>query len=286
MLDALAASPGLWASLCGLLGLLVGSFLNVVIHRLPQIMHRSWRQECRLLLDQEPVDEPPLSLARPASRCPHCAHAIAWYENIPVVSYLVLRGRCSACKARISVRYPAVELLAAASAAMVAWTFGPTVFGVGAIVLTWGLIAASGIDLDHQLLPDAIVLPLLWLGLVLSALGGPVGPADAIIGAAAGYLSLWLVFHAFRLATGKEGMGHGDFKLLAAFGAWLGWSLLPLVILLSSLVGAITGIALMATGRLARGKPMPFGPFIAAAGWLALIAGHELVAAYLGLLTP
>lgn len=284
MLELLAESRGLWAAVCGVLGLLVGSFLNVVIHRLPLMMQRSWRQECRQLLDQPDADEPALTLATPASRCPHCQRPIRWVENIPVISYLVLRGRCRGCQQRISLRYPVIELLAAVAAAAVAWTFGFTVFGVAAVFLTWALIAASGIDLDHQLLPDSIVLPLLWLGLVISAIGGPVPPATAIIGAAAGYLSLWLVFHGFRLATGKEGMGYGDFKLMAVFGAWLGWSMLPLVILLSSLVGAVTGIALMAAGRLERGKPMPFGPFIAAAGWVALLGGPAILDAYLGLL--
>ena len=277
----LLESSAAWVALCALLGLLVGSFLNVVIHRLPLMMQRSWRQECRSLLKINEQDEVPLSLSQPGSRCPACARPIRWYENIPVVSYLLLRGRCAGCAKRISLRYPAVEMLAAASAAMVAAEFGPTAFGVSAVLLTWGLIAASGIDLDHQLLPDSIVLPLLWLGLLVAAIGGRVTAAEAIVGAAAGYLSLWLVYHGFRLATGKEGMGYGDFKLMAAFGAWLGWSLLPLVIILSSLVGAVVGMVLMATGKLARGKPMPFGPFIAAAGWIALLWGEQLVASYL-----
>ncbi|MBR9812602.1 prepilin peptidase [bacterium] len=280
-MQVLLETPAAWVALCAVLGLLVGSFLNVVIHRLPLIMQRGWRQECRSLLELEAQEEAPLSLSQPRSRCPSCARPIRWYENIPVASYLALRGRCAGCGKPISLRYPAVEILAALAAALVAAAFGPTLFGVGAIVLSWALIAASGIDLDHQLLPDSIVLPMLWLGLVIAALGGPVPPADAVIGAAAGYLSLWLVYHGFRLATGKEGMGYGDFKLMAVFGAWLGWSLLPLVILLSSLVGAVVGIALMATGKLERGKPMPFGPFIAAAGWIALLWGEQLVAGYL-----
>ena len=277
----LLETPAAWVALCALLGLLVGSFLNVVIHRLPLMMQRGWRQECRSLLEIKAEAEPELSLSKPRSRCPKCTRPIRWYENIPVLSYLALRGRCTGCKTAISLRYPAVELLAAASAGVVAATFGPTPFGVGAIVLTWGLIAASGIDFDHQLLPDDIVLPLLWLGLILAAIGGLVTPVDAIIGAAAGYLSLWLVYHGFRLVTGKEGMGYGDFKLMAVFGAWLGWTLLPMVILLSSLVGAVVGIALMATGKLARGKPMPFGPYIAAAGWIVLLWGEQLLASYL-----
>lgn len=280
-MQLIVESPTAWVGLCVVLGLLVGSFLNVVIHRLPQMMQRSWRSECRSLLELDAQPEADISLSKPASRCPQCGRPIRWFENIPVLSYLALRGRCAGCKTGISLRYPAVELLAAITAGLVAASFGPTLFGAGAIVLTWGLIAASGIDLDHQLLPDSIVLPLLWFGLVIAAVGGPVSPTDAILGAAFGYLSLWLVYHGFRLATGKEGMGYGDFKLMAVFGAWLGWSLLPLVILLSSLVGAIVGIALMATGRLERGKPMPFGPFIAAAGWIALLWGESLVAAYL-----
>lgn len=281
MIQILLETPSAWVALCAVLGLLVGSFLNVVIHRLPLIMQREWRQECRSLLEMAAADEPELSLSQPRSRCPHCKRPIHWYENIPVVSYLALRGRCAGCSQRISLRYPAVEILAGIAAAIVASTFGLSLFGVAAVLLTWGLIAASGIDLDHQLLPDSIVLPLLWLGLVVAAMGGPVAPTDAIIGAAAGYLSLWLVYHGFRLVTGKEGMGYGDFKLMAAFGAWLGWAMLPLVIILSSLVGAVVGIGLMAAGKLERGKPMPFGPFIAAAGWIALLWGEQLLAGYL-----
>ncbi|WP_279323116.1 prepilin peptidase [Abyssibacter profundi] len=281
MIELLQSSPALWMTTVGVLSLLVGSFLNVVIHRLPQMMQAGWRQECHLLLELPEAPAPSVSLLRPGSHCPGCQRPIAWYDNIPVVSYLLLRGRCRGCDQSISLRYPLVELLTAVLSVLVAWQLGFGLMGGAAIALTWGLVALSGIDLDHQLLPDSLTLPALWAGLLLSVFGGWVSPADAIIGAAAGYLSLWLVFHAFRLLTGKEGMGHGDFKLLAVFGAWLGWDSLPLIILLSSVVGAVLGGVLMASGALRRDQPMPFGPFIAAAGWIAMLWGDAIWQSYL-----
>lgn len=283
MIELLQTSLSLWIGVAAIVGLLVGSFLNVVVHRLPRMLQQTWRQECRTLLElPESAPEPPReSLIHPGSRCPSCHASIHWYDNIPVVSFLFLRGRCRDCKAGISGRYPLVELLTAVASGVVAWQLGFNPYGIAAIGLTWALIALSAIDFDHQLLPDNITLPALWAGLLLSVAGGPVPPADAIIGAAAGYLSLWLVFHGFRLVTGKEGMGYGDFKLLAVFGAWLGWSALPLTILLSSVVGALVGGTLIATGLLRRDQPMPFGPYIAAAGWVAMLWGDELVHGYL-----
>lgn len=281
MIELLQASPALWMTTVGLFSLLVGSFLNVVIHRLPLMMQAGWRQECRLLLELPEQNAPAISLLRPRSQCPGCSHPIAWYDNIPVLSYLMLQGRCRRCGQRISPRYPVVELLTALLSVVVAWQMGFGLAGMSAIVLTWALVALSGIDLDHQLLPDSITLPALWAGLLLSLADGGVTPTEAIIGAAAGYLALWLVFHGFRLVTGKEGMGHGDFKLLAVFGAWLGWESLPLIILLSSVVGAVMGGLLMASGALRRDQPMPFGPFIAAAGWIALLWGDAIWHTYL-----
>jgi len=268
------------------LGLTVGSFLNVVILRLPRIMERDWRRECAELNDQ-PVDTDPetdkLGLAQPGSRCPHCKTPIKPWHNIPVLSYLWLRGRCAACGAPISARYPLVELLTGLLTAAVACRFGLSWELVAAAILTWSLIALSGIDFDHQLLPDRITQPLLWLGLVLSLGGFFTTTEDAIIGAAAGYLSLWLVFQGFRLLTGKEGMGFGDFKLLAVFGAWLGWQILPQIVLISSVVGALLGGTLMLRRRHERNQPIPFGPFLAIAGWIALMWGDEINQVYMTL---
>jgi leader peptidase (prepilin peptidase)/N-methyltransferase len=266
------------------LGLLVGSFLNVVIHRLPRMLEAEWRQQCSELLAPENAAAAPAerySLWWPPSACPHCRHRIRPWENVPLLSYLLLRGRCSKCQARISPRYPVVELVTGLLSALVAWQFGPTLTGAGALVLTWALVALSVIDFDHQILPDVITLPLMWLGLVLSLFGAFVSPETSIIGAAAGYLSLWSVYHLFRLLTGKEGMGYGDFKLLAVFGAWLGWTALPVIILLSSLVGAVVGIALILARGRDRNIPIPFGPYLAAAGFLALLWRDDLIALYL-----
>ena len=288
----LQAQPGLYLALVFLLGLTVGSFLNVVIHRLPIMMEREWRRHCAELTGTAEAEAAaatePYTLVRPRSACPKCGHRIGVLENIPVLSYLVLRGRCSACGARISPRYPAVELLSATASLLVAWRFGLTLEAGAALVLTWSLIALAGIDLDTQYLPDSITQPLLWGGLLLSLASAAVphrslfpDPATAIIGAAAGYLSLWTVFQLFRLLTRKEGMGYGDFKLLGALGAWLGWERLLLIVLLSACVGAIIGVGLIALRRHARGKPIPFGPFLAGGGWVAMLYGDSIIDGYL-----
>ncbi|ROR29699.1 prepilin peptidase [Inmirania thermothiophila] len=281
-IELLAASPGLLALAAAVLALPVGSFLNVVVHRLPVMLMRRWQAECAELRGEPAPRHEPYDLARPRSRCPQCGHPIRARDNIPILSYLVLRGRCAHCGGRIPLRYPLLEALTALASALVAWRFGWSVQTAAALALTWALLALAFIDLEHQILPDPLTLPLLWFGLLLATGGVFVDLQSAVLGAVAGYLSLWLVYHLFRLATGKEGMGYGDFKLLAMLGAWLGWQMLPLIILLSSVVGAAAGIALMALGRHARGTPMPFGPFLAAAGWIALLWGDALVALYLG----
>ena len=264
------------------LGLMVGSFLNVVIYRLPVIMEREWQIQAREYLDQPQADShEPLTLARPASRCPHCGHKIRFYENIPVLSYLLLRGKCSSCGAGISMRYPLVELLTGVLSAVVAWHFGFGWQAATALLLTWALIALSMIDFDHQLLPDSITLPFLWVGLLLSLFPVFVDMRSSLIGAIAGYMSLWTVYQLFKLLTGKEGMGFGDFKLLALLGAWMGWQALPMIVLLSSAVGAILGGALIAIRGRDSQKPMPFGPFLAIAGWIALLWGDRISGAYL-----
>lgn len=271
--------------LAGLLGLCIGSFLNVVIHRLPRMMERDWHTQCAELRGETPSTESDgLNLATPRSRCPSCGHAISASENIPVISYLLLRGKCSGCGQPISPRYPAIEIMSGVFSAFAVWHFGPNFQAVGAMLLLWALIALSFIDLDTQLLPDSITLPLLWLGLVFNLDSTYVALDSAVIGAIAGYLSLWSVFWLFKLATGKEGMGFGDFKLLAALGAWLGWSMLPAIILLSSVVGAFIGIVLIVARRHGSGSPMPFGPYLAAAGVIALFWGKSLTSYYLGLM--
>ena len=268
------------------LGLIVGSFLNVVILRLPRIMEAGWRRECSELsgaTEATPAapDQPALSLAHPPSQCPSCGHRIRPLENVPILSYLILRGRCSACGVRISPRYPLIEGLTAVLTLIVVLHFGLSWQGLAALPLTWGLIALAVIDYDTQLLPDGITIPLLWVGLLFSLFGLFTDSASAIIGAATGYLSLWAVFHGFRLVTGKEGMGYGDFKLFGLFGAWLGWQVLPQIILLSALTGAVLGTLLIVRGRHQRGAPLPFGPFLAAAGWISLIWGQQINDAYL-----
>jgi leader peptidase (prepilin peptidase)/N-methyltransferase len=292
LLHGLALSPTLLALAVLLLGLCVGSFLNVVIHRLPLMLERDWRRECRTLLSLEttpaqPAEAvPPLSLLRPASHCPSCRAPIRPWHNVPVVSWLVLRGRCAACRAPISMQYPLVEaatgLLSLACALRFGW--GPTLGA--ALLLTWALVALSVIDLRTQLLPDTITLPLLWLGLLLSVSGVFVRPSASIIGAAAGYLSLWSIYHVFRWVTGKEGMGYGDFKLLAALGAWFGWKALPMIVLLSSVVGAVIGLGLILLRGHDRNVPLPFGPYLALAGWIVLIGGRDLGTAWLRLTLP
>jgi len=279
-IELLQSSNTFFIGLIAVLGLLVGSFLNVVIYRLPLIMEREWRSQCDELNGQDSVELPTLTLSQPRSACPQCQHAISALENIPVLSYLFLGGKCRSCKTTISIRYPIIEALTGLLSGIVAYHFG---FGwpcIGALLLTWSLVALTFIDVDHQLLPDTITLPLLWLGLSFNLFEQFTTLEASVIGALAGYLSLWLVYQAFKLITGKEGMGYGDFKLLAALGAWLGWSLLPAIILLSSLVGAVVGISLMLIRRHERDVPIPFGPYLAAAGWIALIWGDPIQMAY------
>ncbi len=287
--QSLTGSAPVYIGLVLVLGLLVGSFLNVVIYRLPEMLQRNWRGQCAELLGGEDASpQERFDLIVPRSRCPTCGHQIAATENIPVVSYLLLRGKCSACGTGIPVRYPLVELGTGILSAMVAWRLGPSMACVFGLLFTWALVALSGIDLDKKLLPDAITLPLLWLGLLVNLGGvqGESGPAfaniaDAVTGAAAGYLSLWLVYHIFRLATGKEGMGYGDFKLLGAIGAWLGWQYLPLTIVMSAVVGAVIGGAALAVRGRDSQTPIPFGPFLAAAGWISMMWGSDIMGAYL-----
>ncbi|MDE2156963.1 MAG: prepilin peptidase [Xanthomonadaceae bacterium] len=278
----LELSPASWTALAGVLGLVVGSFLNVVILRLPERMAAGWRHEAREILALEPDPAPlPPGIVREPSHCPQCKHPLSALDNIPLFGWLLLRGRCRYCKTKISIQYPLVELLSGVLSAVVVWKFGPSGHALAGLVLTWTLIALSGIDLRTQLLPDQLTLPLLWLGLLLALLPMTVDAGSAIIGAAIGYLSLWSVYWLFKLLTGKEGMGYGDFKLLAALGAWMGPVALLPMILLSSLIGALVGGSLIVLRRHQREIPMPFGPFIAAAGWVWLVAGHELLQGYM-----
>ncbi|MFC3109114.1 prepilin peptidase [Undibacterium arcticum] len=288
LLDFLVfATPGSVpsAALAGLFGLLIGSFLNVVIYRVPQMMQR----ESDNYVAQESGKPLPhttrYNLMVPRSACPHCGHQITALENIPVISYLFLRGKCIECKAPISVRYPIVELLTGALSAYLVWHFGSGLAGLAALVFAYLLIAMTFIDADTQLLPDDLTYPLLWCGLLVNLSGTFVALPDAVIGAAAGYLCLWSIYWLFKLATGKEGMGYGDFKLLAALGAWLGWSMLPIVLLLSSVVGAVVGIALILFAKRGRDNPIPFGPYLAAAGMIALLYGKPIAQAAFGLLS-
>ncbi len=277
----LEQNPAFFIGSVFVLGLMVGSFLNVVIHRLPLMMERDWRAQSRDYLGKPPVEETPLTLAKPASRCPHCGHKIRFYENVPVLSYLWLRGKCASCQISISTRYPLIELLTGILSVVVAWHFGFGLQAGAALLLTWALIALSMIDIDHQLLPDAITLPLLWLGLALSLFPVFADMRSGLIGAIAGYLALWTVYQLFKLVTGKEGMGFGDFKLLAALGAWMGWQALPVIVLLSSAVGALLGGAMIAMQGRDRAQPIPFGPYLAIAGWIALLWGERISDAYL-----
>jgi leader peptidase (prepilin peptidase)/N-methyltransferase len=288
ILEYLQAYPAGFFVVSAVMGLIVGSFLNVVILRLPAMMERDWRSRCQEVLEGPgpgAQETEPFNLVRPGSHCPACGHGITALENIPVISYLWLRGKCSACGARISPRYPTVEIVSAALAVAVAWRFGVTPQAAGAMLLTWALVALAVIDLDHHLLPDDITLPFLWLGLVFNLFGTYTTVQSSLIGAMAGYVTLWVVYQLFRLATGKEGMGYGDFKLLAMLGAWLGWQALPAVILLSSVVGAAVGITLILLRGHDRNIPIPFGPYIAAAGWIALLWGERLTQTYLALAT-
>ena len=283
-MPAIAMGPLAAASIAAIVGLCVGSFLNVVIHRLPKMLDRGWRAQCAELSGEAVPDAPAYNLVVPRSQCPACGHPIGALENIPVVSFLVLRGRCSACGAAISPRYPLVEILTGALTAAVVLRFGLTAAALAACVLLWPLIALTFIDFDTQLLPDNITLPLLWGGLIANVAGlSPAGAnlRDAVIGAVAGYLALWSVYWIFKLVRGKEGMGYGDFKLLAALGAWLGWQMLPLIVLLSSVIGAAVGIALVVFKGRDHQIPLAFGPYLAIAGAIALFFGRPLMALYL-----
>ncbi|MCX7193737.1 MAG: A24 family peptidase [Proteobacteria bacterium] len=284
LLDLLESSPPLFIGTCTFLGLMVGSFLNVVIHRLPKMLELGWQQQCAELHGEESAPGEPYNLLVPRSACPHCHHAISASENIPVISYLLLRGRCRGCGAAISPRYPIIEALSGILCGFAAWHFGFGLASVGAILLIWALITLTAIDFDTQLLPDDITLPLIWTGLLFNLNGTYTSLHDALLGAVFGYLALWSVYWLFKLVTGKEGMGYGDFKLLAALGAWLGWQLLPLIIILSSLVGAVVGITLIVAVKHGRDIPIPFGPYLAGGGLIALFWGQTLTQNYLQLL--
>ena len=284
LLQLLESSPPLLYLTVAILGLVIGSFLNVVIYRLPIILDRNWSRQCHELLETEsspPDDSQAFNLILPASRCIKCGHRIRAWENIPILSYLIIRGRCTACGTRISPRYPAIELVTAVLSVVTVAHFGFTLAAVAALGFTWAIIPLCMIDYDRQLLPDSITLPLLWAGLALSLADVFTDSHSSIVGALAGYLSLWGLYHLFRLITGKEGMGYGDFKLLAAIGAWTGWQVLPVVVLFSSIVGALTGILLMLFRMHERGKPVPFGPFLASAGWISLLWGEDILGLYL-----
>ncbi|MEM0555587.1 MULTISPECIES: prepilin peptidase [Aeromonas] len=283
LLELAHGLPWLYFSLVFIFSLMIGSFLNVVIHRLPIMLEREWQAEYRgyFTPDEEQSTEPRYNLMVPRSACPHCGHAITVLENIPLLSWLWLKGRCGECQAPISARYPLVELLTALLSVAVAMVISPGWGTLAALLLTWVLVALTFIDLDKMLLPDQLTLPLLWGGLLFNLIGGFAPLADAVIGAMAGYLVLWSLYWAFKLLTGKEGMGYGDFKLLAALGAWLGWQALPIILLLSSLVGAIIGISLIALRKHHQGNPIPFGPYLAIAGWIALLWGDTITRWYL-----
>lgn len=293
LLEIFQQNTLLYLLLTGILGLLVGSFLNVVVYRLPVMLKRQWKAECAAFLAAETSAKPageheagensgaPFNLLVPRSRCPHCGHLISALENIPVLSYLALRGRCRECGTAISLRYPVVEIVSALLAVVAAWHFGVGWQALGAILLSWALLCLTLIDYDTQYLPDNITLPFLWLGLLFNLNGVFVPLSSAVIGAVAGYLVLWIIYQIFRLLTGKEGMGYGDFKLLAMLGAWLGWQALPAIIILSSLVGSVVGIGLIVLRRQQRSQPIPFGPYLAIAGWLALLWGAAINTAYL-----
>ncbi|MFN0315531.1 MAG: prepilin peptidase [Burkholderiales bacterium] len=275
------ADAALYPWLCLAFGLCVGSFLNVVIHRLPKMLENEWRQQCSGLLGESAPESARYNLWVPRSTCPGCGHQIRAWENIPVFGYLLLRGKCSSCGKSIGLRYPLIELLTGLMSAYAGWRYGATLMGAGVLLLCWALIALSFIDFDTQLLPDDITLPLLWVGLLVNTTGTFVPLQEAVIGAAAGYLALWSVYWLFKLVTGKEGMGYGDFKLLAALGAWLGWKMLLPVVLLSSISGAIIGIGLILFARHGRSVPIPFGPYLVLGGLVALFWGDSLLRGYL-----
>lgn len=275
-------NPEFFYTVAALTGLLVGSFLNVVIYRLPIMMEREWRAECKNFLGIETADNPEtgFNLVVPGSACPHCQHKIRPFENIPVLSYLILGGKCSNCKQVISLRYPLIEAITAILTLVVAIHFGVSMQALLAILLTWSLIALTAIDYDHQLLPDSITLPVLWVGILCNMFGLYTDVYSSLYGTIAGYLALWSVYIVFKLATGKEGMGHGDFKLLAMLGAWLGWQALPVIILVSSLLGSVVGIGLILFGGHKKSQPIPFGPYLALAGWISLLYGNDLIRLY------
>lgn len=292
--SALQAYPFLGLACTLVLGLLVGSFLNVVIYRLPKMMERDWQQQCRDFLTSDgdiatltanDSKQEPFNLMVPVSRCPHCGHKIKPWENIPVISYLFLRGKCSSCTTNISIRYPIIELVTSLLSVTVIYYVGVNWSGLAALVFTWSLIALTMIDVDTYLLPDDITLPLLWLGLIANSFGAFTDLPSALWGAIAGYLALWSVYKLFKLVTGKEGMGYGDFKLLAALGAWMGWQMLPQIILLSSLVGAVIGISMIVIRGRDKNIPIPFGPYLAIAGWIAFVWGDTINQSYLKLFT-
>lgn len=290
LLELLQTVPAAFIGACLFLGLMVGSFLNVVIHRLPKMMELGWQQQCAELSRSDAgVDEAPPSpaynLIVPRSACPHCNHAISAWENIPILSYLLLRGKCKGCGAAISPRYPIIEAISGMLCAYAAWHFGFGLAAAGALLLIWALLALTAIDFDTQLLPDDITLPLLWTGLLFNLFGVFTNLPSAVLGAVIGYLALWTIYWLFKFTTGKEGMGYGDFKLLAALGAWLGWQMLPLIILLSSLVGAVVGITLIVALKHGRNIPIPFGPYLAGGGLIALFWGQTLTHEYLQLLS-
>jgi leader peptidase (prepilin peptidase)/N-methyltransferase len=283
-------NPTFFFGVTFIFSLMIGSFLNVVIFRLPKMLEQGWKKECREFLADEltasnnPENEQVITLSTPSSSCPSCQHKIAFYENVPVISWLFLRGQCSQCHEKISLRYPLVELATALLSVTIATHFGVTFTTLMLLILTWGLICLTLIDIDHMLLPDQITLPLLWLGLLVNLNGAIVPLSDSVIGAVAGYMSLFSIFWLFKLVTGKEGMGHGDFKLLAVFGAWIGWQLLPLLILMASAVGAVIGISMMVFKNHQRGQVIPFGPYLAVAGWITLLWGNGIWTWYLSYL--
>jgi len=283
MLENFLALPFIFhVCIAGVVGLMVGSFLNVVIYRFPNILHFQWTSQSYEWLNKEPYTElEPPTLSKPASHCYACKKAIKAWQNIPVISYLLLRGKCGNCQSPISIRYPLIELLTGVLSAYVLYHFGTNSAGLFAVLLTWVLITLTFIDFDHQLLPDDIVLPTLWLGLALSIFNIYTTPVNSIIGAISGYLFFWVIFHGFKILTGKEGMGHGDFKLMSLFGAWLGWQLLPQIILLSTLFGSVVGISLLISKKADINNKIPFGPYIATAGLIALLWGNKINQLYL-----
>jgi leader peptidase (prepilin peptidase)/N-methyltransferase len=287
MLEALQSYPLFMITAAVIIGLLVGSFLNVVIYRLPVMMEREWKNECRLILeiDDESKAEPSkFNLAYPNSRCPNCNAAIKPWQNIPVLSFIALKGQCANCSTKISIRYPIIETVTGVMSGIIAWQLGAPYVVLAALMLTWALIALTMIDADHKLLPDQITLPLLWAGLLVNSFAMFVPLGDAVWGAIVGYLSLWSVYWIFKLLTGKEGMGYGDFKLLAALGAWMGWQAIPIIILLSSLVGAVVGSIILIANKQGRNTAIPFGPYLAAAGWIAFLWGEQITSAYFKLM--